>query len=164
MGTWPTGPEFAAPKLGSDPMLGVGALKTLESLAVGANEDAVAMLDTELLLVGLPGLAGMKELGEAGKPAAGCFADAVTVVAAGMLDVVGVGVGVDWFDDCEAAVLIEGVCWCRDWLALASDPVYFSPNSPELNVNEEQNPSEELISNVDPSLDLNVLVKFVENQ
>jgi len=76
-------------------MLGVGALKTVESLAVGANEDAVAILDTELLLVGLPGLAGMNELGEAGKPAGGCLIGAVAVMEADMLDVVGVGVGVE---------------------------------------------------------------------
>jgi hypothetical protein len=95
MGTWPTGPEFAAAIPGNDPMLGVGALKTVESLAVGANEDAVAMLDTELLRVGLPGLAGTKELGEAGKAAGGCFNGAVTVVETGILDVVGVGVGVE---------------------------------------------------------------------
>jgi hypothetical protein len=158
IGTCPTGPELAAPKLGSDPMLGVGALKTLGSLAVGANDDAVAMLDTELLLVGLPGLAGTKELGEAGKAAGGCFTGAVAVMAADMLDVVGVGVGVEWFDDCDAVVLIEGVGWCRVWLALASGPVYLSPSSPGLNVKEEQNPSEELINNVEPSLDLAMLV------
>jgi hypothetical protein len=76
-------------------MLGVGALKTVESLAVGANEDAVAMLDTELLLVGLPGRAGTKELGEAGKAAGGCFTGAVAVTETGMLDVVGVAVGVE---------------------------------------------------------------------
>jgi hypothetical protein len=149
---------LAAPKLGSDPILGVGALKTLESLAVGAKEDAVAMLDTELLLVGLPGRAGTKELGDAGKAAGGCFTGAVAVIEADILDVVGVGVGVEWFDDCDAVVLIEGVGWCRAWLALASGPVYFSPNSPGLNVKEEQNPSEELISSVEPSFDLSTLV------
>jgi hypothetical protein len=142
---------------GKDPMLGVGALKTLESLAVGANEDAVAMLETELLLVGLPGLTGTKELGEAGKAAGGCFTGAVTVVEADMLPVVGVGVGVEWLDDCDAAVLMEGVCWFRDWGWLASGPLYFSPSSPELNVKEEQNPSEELIRSVDPSWDLHLV-------
>lgn len=62
------------------------------SPAPGANDDAVAMLETELLRVGLPGLAGMKELGEAGKPADGCrvMAGAVAVVDTGMLEVVGV--------------------------------------------------------------------------
>jgi hypothetical protein len=39
----------------------------------GANDDAVAMLETELLLVGLPGRAGTKELGDAGNPAEGCL-------------------------------------------------------------------------------------------
>jgi hypothetical protein len=32
--------------------------------------------------------------------------------------------------------------------------VYFSPSSPGANVTAEQNPSEDVISNVDPSLDL----------
>lgn len=79
-----------------DDIDGVGA-----SPDPGANEDAVAILDTELLRVGLPGLAGTKELGEAGNPADGCLAmgGAVAVDAVGMLDVVGVGVGVEWFDD-----------------------------------------------------------------
>lgn len=160
MGTWPTGPELAAARPGIEPMLGVGALKTVESLAAGANDEAVAMLETELLLVGLPGRAGTKELGDAGKAAGGCLAGAVAVTDAGMLEVVGVGVGVEWFDDCEAAVLMEGVWWCRDWLALAltlavaRGPVYFSPSSPGAKVNDEQKPSDEVMSRVDPSLDL----------
>ena len=54
-------------------MDGVGALILLWSPTVGANDDAVAILETELLLVGLPGLAGTNEDGEAGKPATGCF-------------------------------------------------------------------------------------------
>jgi hypothetical protein len=55
------------------------------------------MLDTELLRVGLPGLAGTNELGDAGKPAEGCrcIGGAVAVAVADMLPVVGVGVGVD---------------------------------------------------------------------
>lgn len=54
------------------------------------------MLDTELLLVGLPGRAGTKELGEAGNPG-GCFCVelAVAFTDPEMVDVVGVGVGVD---------------------------------------------------------------------
>jgi hypothetical protein len=32
--------------------------------------------------------------------------------------------------------------------------MYFSPNSPDANVTAEQNPSEDVMSNVDPSLDL----------
>ena len=83
-----------------DVMAGVGAFMLPFSPAPGANEDAVAMLETELLLVGLPGRAGMNELGEAGKPAEGCrcIGGAVAVAVADMLPVVGVGVGVDWFD------------------------------------------------------------------
>ena len=55
------------------------------------------MLDTELLRVGLPGLTGTKELGEAGNPADGCrcIGGAVVAVAPDMLSVVGVCVGVD---------------------------------------------------------------------
>jgi hypothetical protein len=72
-----TGPEFAAAKLGTE--------------------------DTELLRVGLPGLAGTNELGEAGNPADGCrcIGCAVALVVAGavavpdMLPDVGVAVGVD---------------------------------------------------------------------
>lgn len=58
------------------------------------------MLDTELLLVGLPGLAGTNELGEAGNPADGCLCigGAVAVAAPDMLPVVGVGVGVEVFE------------------------------------------------------------------
>ena len=67
-----TGPEFAAARLGTDDIAGVGAFIGPRSPTPGANDDAVAMLDTELLLVGLPGLAGTKELGDAGKPAEGC--------------------------------------------------------------------------------------------
>ena len=48
----------------------------VESLPPGANDEAVAILETELLLVGLPGLAGTNELGEAGNPADGCFGGA----------------------------------------------------------------------------------------
>jgi hypothetical protein len=77
-------------------MAGVGAFMFPESPAPGAKDEAVAMLDTELLLVGLPGLAGTKELGEAGNPAEGCLCivGAVAVAELGIDPVVGVGVGV----------------------------------------------------------------------
>jgi len=117
----------------------------------------VAMLDTELLLVGLPGLAGTNELGEAGKPADGCLCmgGAVAVAVPDMLPIVGVGVGVDVFDVWPAVVLIAaGGCCAR--LCTASGPVYFSPSSPGANVIEEQNPSEDVISNMEPSLDLKI--------
>ena len=113
------------------------------------------MLDTELLRVGLPGLAGTNELGDAGKPADGCLCigGAVAVAVADMLPVVGVGVGVEWFDVWLAAVLMAaGVC-C-DLLCTANGPVYFSPSSPGANVIEEQKPSEDVMSSMDPSLDL----------
>lgn len=55
----------------------------------------------------------------------------------------------------DATVSIEGVCECRD--SFASGPVYFSPSSPGANVKDEQKPSDELISNVDPSFDLDTL-------
>lgn len=89
-----TGPEFAAAKLGTEDIAGVGAFIEIGSPELGAKD---AMLDTELLRVGLPGLAGTNELGEAGKPAEGCLCigGAVAVAVADMLPVVGVGVGVD---------------------------------------------------------------------
>jgi hypothetical protein len=92
-----TGPEFAAARLGTEDIAGVGAFIELGSPTPGANDDAVAMLETELLLVGLPGLAGTKELGEAGKPAEGCrcIAGAFSMVCMGMFVPVGVGVGVE---------------------------------------------------------------------
>lgn len=92
-----TGPELAAARLGTDDIAGVGAFMELGSPGLGAKDAAVAMLDTELLRAGLPGLTGMKELGEAGNPAEGCLcmAGAVAVAVADMLPVVGVGVGVE---------------------------------------------------------------------
>jgi hypothetical protein len=39
--------------------------------------------------------------------------------------------------------------------------VYFSPSSPGANVTAEQNPSEDVISNVDPSLDLSSLENHI---
>jgi hypothetical protein len=112
------------------------------------------MLDTELLLVGLPGLAGTNDLGEAGNPADGCrcIAGAVAVVAPDMLPVVGVCVGVDWLD-CDAVTLIAAGVWF-DRLWLANGPVYFSPSSPGANVTAEQNPSDDVINSVEPSFDL----------
>jgi hypothetical protein len=71
----------------------------------------------------------------------------------GMLVPVGVGVGVEWFDDCAALMLIAAGVACRR-VDEASGPVYFSPNSPGAKVTAEQNPSEDVMSNVDPSLDL----------
>lgn len=85
---------MAAARLGTEDIAGVGAFIALGSPELGAKD---AILDTELLRVGLPGLAGTKELGEAGKPAEGCrcIGGAVAVAVADMLPVVGVGVGVD---------------------------------------------------------------------
>jgi|SRR5690242_16039765 len=92
-----TGPEFAAARLGTEDMAGVGAFIELESPMPGAKDDAVAILETELLLVGLPGLAGTKELGDAGNPAEGCrcIAGGFSMVWMGILVPVGVGVGVE---------------------------------------------------------------------
>jgi hypothetical protein len=105
-----TGPELTAAILGTEDIAGVGAFMELESPALGAKD---AMLDTELLLVGLPGLTGMNELGDAGNPAEGwrCIGGAVAVAVPDMLPFVGVGVGVDWFD-CAAVVLIAAGVWC----------------------------------------------------
>ena len=111
------------------------------------------MLETELLLVGLPGRAGTKELGEAGKPADGCrcIDGAVAVAVVDMLPVVGVGVGVELFEAWPPVLIAAGVCWGR--LCTANGPVYFSPSSPGANVIEEQKPSEDVINSIDPSFD-----------
>ena len=153
-----TGPELAAARLGTDDIAGVGAFIGPGSPTPGANDDAVAMLDTELLLAGLPGRAGTNELGEAGKPAEGCrcIAGGFSIVWIGMLVPVGVGVGVEWFDDCAAFTLMAAGVACRR-VDEASGPVYFSPSSPGAKVTAEQNPSEDVISSVDPSLDLGKL-------
>jgi hypothetical protein len=111
--------------------------------------------------VGLPGLAGTKDEGDAGKPADGCLctAGAVTVDEGGTWEVVGVCVGVEWFEDWEAVVLIVDGVWCV-FIWSASGPVYFSPSSPCAKDNAEQNPSFELIMRVNPSLDLNLVNIF----
>jgi hypothetical protein len=135
--------------------IGVGLLMTVFGSPVPcANDDCVAMLDTELLLVGLPGRTGMKELGEAGKPVDGCL-ESAGMVGNDILPVVGVGVGVDALDALEEAaavvvLIIEGVWWrfCD-----ASGPWYLSPSSPGAKVMAEQNPSEEVMRSVRPSLD-----------
>jgi hypothetical protein len=146
-----TGPELVAAKLGTEDIAGVGAFIEFGSPALGAKD---AILDTELLRVGLPGLAGTNELGDAGNPAEGCLCigGAVDVAVADMLPVVGVGVGVDWFEGVAAVLIAAGVCCGRLWVARG--PVYFSPSSPGANVTAEQNPSEDVISKVDPSFDL----------
>jgi hypothetical protein len=74
----------------------------------------------------------------------------------GMLVPVGVGVGVEWFDDCAALMLMAAGVACR-LLCEASGPVYFSPSSPGAKVTAEQNPSDDVISSVDPSLDLDMI-------
>lgn len=96
MGIAPTGPELAAASPGTCDMTGVGAFIFDWSPAPGANDEAVAMLDTELLLAGLPGLAGTNEEGETGKPADGCFGGTGAVAdVPGTVEDVGVGVGVE---------------------------------------------------------------------
>lgn len=59
---------------------------------------------------------------------------------------VGVGSGVVW---AEATVLLMVGC-----LAVGVSPVYTCPSSPGVKVRVEQNPSDEVISNVRPSMDL----------
>jgi hypothetical protein len=59
---------------------------------------------------------------------------------------VGVGSGVVW---AEATALLMDGC-----LAVGVSPVYTWPSSPGAKVRVEQNPSEEVISNVRPSMDL----------
>jgi hypothetical protein len=50
-------------------------------------------------------------------------------------------------------MLIAAGVACR-FVAEARAPVYFSPNSPGAKVTAEQKPSEEVMSKVEPSLDL----------
>lgn len=49
-------------------------------------------------------------------------------------------------------LIADGVWLGRLWVA--KGPVYFSPSSPGAKVTDEQNPSEDVMSNVDPSFDL----------
>jgi hypothetical protein len=88
------------------PPLGLGA--TPHPVPVATKEDMVATLDTELLLVGLPGRAGANEDGDAGKPADGCFCIgcALGVPDIGIDAEVGVGVGVEWLEPATWAVLM----------------------------------------------------------
>lgn len=122
------------------------------------------MLETELLRVGLAGRGGMMEEGDAGKPADGCLGRLGSVAAkedTGMLELVGVGVGVEWADECEAEVLIMDGVW-RRFGCVAGGPVYFSPSSPWAKVKAEQKPSLELIISVNPSLDHVTSVKVAK--
>jgi hypothetical protein len=64
----------------------------------------------------------------------------------GAMTEVGVGSGVVW---AEATALLMDGC-----LAVGVSPVYTWPSSPGAKVRVEQNPSEEVISNVRPSMDL----------
>ena len=70
---------------------------------------------------------------------------------------IGVGTGVDCLDeDVEGKVARCGV--------VTADVVWrlnTSPNSPGANVTVEQNPSEELIASVRPSIDLKMAVSFI---
>lgn len=160
IGTAPTGPEFAAARPGTWDITGAGAYMLPCSPAPGAKDEAVAILETELLRVGLPGRGGMMEEGDAGKPADGCFTRLGSVAVAddpGMFELVGVGVGVEWEDESDADVLIIDGVW-RMFGCVASGPVYFSPSSPGAKVKAEQKPSLELMRSVKPSLDLVLLV------
>lgn len=100
IGIPPIVPELVAATLGTELMTGVGLLITMPDSVAGAKDDCVATLDSELLLVGLPGRTGANEDGLAGNPADGCL----DIADAGMLEDVGVGVGVDCVE--LAAVLI----------------------------------------------------------
>lgn len=63
---------------------------------------------------------------------------------------VGVGTGEGW---AEFAAAIESGAGCG-WCAVGTAPVYRSPSSPGAKARFEQNPSEELMMRVKPSLDL----------
>jgi len=119
MGMPPTVPEFVAATLGTDDMTGVEWFRTTPwsmvplpvpvPVPVATKEDMVATLETELLLVGLPGRAGANEDGDAGKPADGCFCigSEPGVTEVGIDAEVGVGVGVEWLEDAALLVLME---------------------------------------------------------
>ena len=124
---------FVAATLGTLPKVGVGLLIIWD--------DCVAIEDVELDLVGLGGGNGAGDA-EGARIGVVCLSK-----DAGAETAVGVGIGVGWADD---AVDMAG----DGCAAVGTWPVYTCPSSPGLKVRFEQKPSEELMSNVRPSLDL----------
>ena len=121
---------FVAATLGTLPRVGVGLLIICD--------DCVATDDVELDLVGLGGGNGAGDA-EGAKIGVLCLSKDTGAEAA---------VGVGWAGD-AVDVAGDGCAAVGTW------PVYTCPSSPGLKVRFEQKPSEELMSNVRPSLDLN---------
>jgi hypothetical protein len=123
--------EFVAVTSGTEPRVGVGLFTTP---AGGGCEDWVAIEFVELDRAGLAG------------GAVAVFPD--TWAFAGEGACVGVGRGVMFVD----AVPVVELFWAVEFGPVG--PVYGCPSSPGANESVEQNPSEELMSNVKPSVDL----------
>ena len=132
---------FVAATLGTFPRVGVGLLIICD--------DCVAIEDVELDLVGLGGGNGAGEA-RAAKTGVLCLSK-----DGGADTAVGVGIGVGCVDD-AADMAGDGCAAVGTW------PVYTCPTSPGLKVRFEQKPSEELISRVRPSLDLENIVSLLE--
>ena len=123
--------ECVAVTDGTVPRVGVG-LFTIPA-GVCCEEDCVATEQVELERAGLAGGTGPMLVVD------------VLFVLIGDGTCVGVGKGVTF----AAGVLGLAVLWPTD-----VDPAYGCPNSPGANERVEQNPSEELMINVNPSVDL----------
>jgi hypothetical protein len=154
MGTPVTLPELAAAMLGTVPPMRGGLVKTALEACVAIEEvlferagDEGLMLTNDALFVG-GGEGAAKELEELR-----CWCVAPGKGEGGAKDV-GVGVGVAWLDD-DAVPADVGFFVAA---AAAHSPLYTCPNSPGLNDMVEQNPSEDEINKVRPSLDLTLLV------
>lgn len=144
MGIPPTGAEFAAATPGTAPIEGVCWLSVTFGSGPGAKEPCVATDEADMERAGLAGRTGANEEGEAGKagpPEFECLA------FVGPEACVGVGVGVDWLDVVAAVVLIE-----LGWLF--GGPGCTCPSSPGGKVRHEQNPSDDVMRRVLPSVDL----------
>jgi hypothetical protein len=127
---------FVAATLGTLPKVGVGLLLII-------CDDCVAIDDVELDLLGLGGGSGA---GEGASTGVHCLSKVGGADAA-----VGVGTGVGCDEDPVETGAGDG------WWALGTWPVNICPSSPGLKVRVEQKPSDELMSNVSPSLDLEIL-------
>lgn len=127
-------------------MEGVWLLSATLGSGPGANDDWVVIEEQDMDRAGLAGRAGAKDDGEAGNAVPDC--EGCLAMGVGTLVCVGVGVGVDWFE-VAAAMLMDVGCGCL------VGPGWTCPSSPGWKVRHEQNPSEEVMSNVLPSLVLN---------
>jgi hypothetical protein len=134
-------PELVAAILGTCPEIRGGLLSTpvcdAEEFELDRAGDAARGLTKDAVTVGGDG--AVKELAESRCLWPEPFGNG----EGGAKTEVGVGIGVFWLDAAAIADL-----WGP------SSPVYTVPSSPGVNDNVEQNPSEDVINNVSPSLDL----------